>query len=312
MLISFNMLSTLIQYKQLQKVTITSFMPSAFNNNQAFISNLFLDSVQTKFNEDTSIAVLDVSSQEYNYIKNNMRVYNKEEYLAILSQFKSSIMSYGSNISFRDDNLLYKEYLKTIEILPSAGYVLIENSNYERISLGTNTVPNIPGTDGTKINIIQFAKMIRLLYPNLLLTFSNLHKLFMNYVENRCENITNFTQNLLIDRVTTLDDLSKFIDTLVVNSIGRNLTYDEVVSLLNGDNFNKAMLVNYYSYLLSSFKLMENQATELLLLHKPMKEAYINKIQSLIGLEGITRPVLFDPIDNTTSNIRSLDSLLSI
>lgn len=309
MLISFAMLSSLLQQQQLKKVTITSFVPAL--NNQSFMTNLFLNSIQIKFTNDP-IPVLDANSQEYQYLKSNMKVYNQEEYFAILTQFKASVMSFGCNISFRDDMLLYKEYIKTMETLPSAGFVLIENSDYERISLGTVTVPNIPGTDGTKVNIVQFAKMVRMLYPNLILTFSNINKLFFNYVEENCKGITEFSHNILIDQVESLDQLSTYIDSLVQSCIGRNLTKEEIISLINGENFNKAALVNYYAFLLTNFRLMENQATELLLLHKPMKDTYLERIKVILGIEKITRPILFDPSHQEVAVYKSLDSILSI
>lgn len=294
MYLSFEFLNRLLMNRQLQNVTVNSYIPKLNSYPKSFMCNSFNNSFLQLFPGD-NVDSYTYGDQYYNQFI-TQQVLSLEEYTSVLTQFKQIVESYGLNISFRNVEDLYSEYVSTMKFLPMSGMVSVISSTYETVKVDFDRIIiTIPTVFGIKLSMPDYIKMLMLFIPTLALTVGIANKLYNSYADKR-----NFPINSEIGLnglivFNNLNDLCNLMDQIIVSFFKRDLSSSEISDMLvNG--ISTTEYINYSKYMLQNFGLSESVSKQALLLGRGARDEQFKKIKKSLGIEHIdpSRPILIE------------------
>lgn len=304
MYLSFEFFNKALMNRQLQNVTVNSYIPKNPSYPNSFMCNSFGDTFLGLYAGD-NVDKYTYGDSYYNQFISQPPL-SIEDYTTALIQFKQIVESYGLNISFRNTEDLYAEYVATTKFLPMSGMVSIINSSYETVKVDFNRLTiTIPTVFGIKLSMPDYIKMLTLFVPTLVLTVGIAHKLYTCYSD-----IKNFPVNSEIGMnglvvFNNLSDLCNLMDQIIVSFFKRDLGTAEIASMIT-NGISTTEYINYSKYMLQNFGLSESVSKQALLLGRGARDEQFRKIKKSLGIEHIdpTRPIL---IESQTSNVVVVD-----
>lgn len=304
MYLSFEFFNKALLSRQLQNVTVNSYIPKINSYPNSFICNSFGDTFLNLYNGD-NVDRYTYGDSYYNQFISQQPI-SIDEYSAALTQFKQIVDSYGLNISFRNTEDLYAEYVSTMKFLPMSGMVSIISSSYETVKLDFNRLNiTIPTVFGIKLSMPDYIKMLTIFVPTLALTVGIAHKLYMCYSDER-----NFPANSEIGLnglvvFNNLNDLCNLMDQIIMTFFKRDLGIVEITAMIT-NGVSTTEYINYSKYMLQNFGLSESVSKQALLLGRGARDEQFRKIKRSLGIEHVdpSRPIL---IESQTSNILVVD-----
>lgn len=298
MYISFNLFSKLLASRQLQNITVNSYMPTNSLYPQPFMCESFNDSFM-QLNPSDNVTFYSYGSQAYSQFLNQEKV-SFNDYVLALNQFKDLINSYNLNISFRSNEELYSEYIKTMSFVPMGSMVSIIDSNYETVSLNFKNLKfPIPTVHIVKLSMPDFIKMIRLFMPQIVLTVKTAKKLYESYTS-----ICNFKEDVAVgsnglSNFKTLQDLCNTIDMIISNIFQRDIPRSEISKVI-GYGVITQEYVNFYNFMLQRYGIPEAVSKQTLYLGRGARNEQFELIKEAFGIKHIdpNRPVVLMDTDD--------------
>lgn len=300
MYVSFEFLSNCLKSKQLNNITINSYMPASSVYARSFACNAFGNTFMANFTGD-NYDKYDYDSQFHKQLL-AQPLMSFDDYIAALNQFKSIVSTYGLNVDFRSNIDLYNEYVASMKFLPMGGMVSIIDSTYEVVNLNFTVFKmSIPTLFGVKLTMPDFIKIFTLFLPNVVLTVGMAQKIYNSFNES------NFTPDteVGVNGLTVFNDLSTLcntMDQIINNFFKRDLTKEEVREQLYSSNSQGySEYINYFKYMLSNYNLSELQSRQALLLGRLSRDSQFKIIKKELGISEVdpNRPIIFaDPNDS--------------
>lgn len=297
MYMSFDFFNRNLLGGQLQNVAVNSFIPPLAVYNKSFICSLFSDSFMVT-NPGDSIEMYSYGDQYYNLFIQQQPM-TIDEYTNALNQFKQFLFRQNPNItvSFRSVPDLYNDYVSTMKILPMSAMVSVTESTYESITIDFNEIMiKIPTIYGIKLSMPDFIKMFRIYLPTVVLTVSVANKLYERYLDLGKMNDPNIpiSTNGLV-AFNNLNDLCQTMDQIINNFFKRDLSKEEITSIVT-DGIINPELINYYNYMLQNFKIPESISRQALVLGRGARLQQFEALKEDFGIKNVdpSRPILLN------------------